>query len=306
MITLLAGLALLVGGAELLVRGAGRVAIALRVPVMVVALTIVAGGTSMPEILVSLQAALAGSSDIALANVTGSNICNIALVLGASAMVSPVMVGRELMRRELPAVALLQGMVPVLGFDGSLSRVDGALLLVVGLAYNAMLVRDALAVRRAELSAGSEAESVSIPWNLALFVAGLALLFVGSEWFVAGAVALAANLGLDERVIGLTVVAVGTSTPEIVTSLLAAWRGDSDMAVGNVLGSNIINITLALGLTAMIYPIGVGEGARTDMAVALAVSFALAPLVHRGREISRAEGAVFVGGYMVYLASVAL
>jgi cation:H+ antiporter len=292
---------MLVVGAELLVRGGGRIAIALRVPVLVVALTIVATGTSTPEILVSIQAGIDGSPDIALANVTGSNIANIAFVLGAAAMLRPITVGRELMVREIPALMLIQLLVPVLLYDGALSRTDGLLLFLAGVFYNALLVRDALAGRRAAQADGLIVEGGSMLINGVLLAIGLVLLLIGADYFVTGAVELANYVGMDQRVIGLTVVAIGTSTPEILTALVAAWRGDSDMVMGNSLGSNIVNVSFALGITAMVQPVVIaGSGAWVDLAVEIVVSALLIPLVLRGGQLSRVEGAMLVGLYAIY------
>jgi cation:H+ antiporter len=299
---LLLGLGMLVGGAELLVRGGGRIALALRVPVLVVALTIVAFGTSMPEIVVSVMAALRASTDLALANVTGSNIANIALVLGASSMLRPLAVGRELMRREVPTVLLLQLMVPAMLLDGAVGTWDGAALVTVGLVFNALLVRDALAGRRPVEDDEVPEGDGDMLTNVVVVVVGAAVLLGGAQLFVDGATEVARVLGLDDRTIGLTVVAVGTSAPELVTSLVAAWRDEADMAVGNALGSNIINVAFALGATALIHPVVVSaSGAWKDLLVALLLTALLVPLVHRGGVVSRVEGAMFVGAYVIYI-----
>lgn len=300
-LTLLLGLVMLVGGAELLVRGGGRIALALRVPVIVVALTVVAFGTSMPEIMVSITAAISASTDMAIANVTGSNIANIALVLGAAAMVRPLAVGRELMRREVPALLLLQLLVPVLLWDGQIGRLDGLLLMLVGLVYNGLLIRDAFAGRRA-LEDDEVEEGGDMVANVALFTLGLALLLGGSQFFVDGAVALAEHFGLDERTIGLTVVALGTSAPEVFTAVVSAYRGEVEMAIGNSLGSNILNISMALGITALILPIEpASDGVFTDLFIATLVTGLLVPVVLRGRGLSRVEGAFLVASYLVFV-----
>lgn len=302
-LTFLLGLVLLLGGAELLVRGGGRLALLFRVPVMVVALTIVAFGTSMPEIMVSVTAGTTGSPEIALANVTGSNIANIALVLGAAAIVTPLTVGRELLRREVPALVLMQASVPVMLIDGTLGRVDGFLLLAAGFSYNAVLLRDAMSGRREpddddlEIEAGGD-----LFQNAALLVVGLAMLGGGAQFFVDGAVEIAHRVGVNDRVIGLTVVALGTSAPEVVTAVVSALRGDVDMAVGNSLGSNILNLALALGITAMIAPItNVDPGSWKDLVVAISVTLLLVPMILRGRLVSRTEGGMLVFAYALYL-----
>lgn len=302
---LLFGLVLLLGGAELLVRGGGRIALALRVPVIVVALTIVAFGTSMPEIVVSITAALqaeVAGGEIALANVIGSNIANIALVLGAAAMVSPLTVGRELMRREVPALLLLQASIPALLWDGTIGRLDGLFLFALGVGYNVLLIRDALAGRRPVEDDDEVAPGGDQVTNVALLVLGLAMLVGGAQFFVDGAVELASWIGMSERVVGLTVVALGTSAPEVATGVVSAWKGEVDMAVGNSLGSNILNIALALGITAMITPIVSTDGAVwRDLTVAMLVAVLLVPIILRGRVVSRFEGVTLVGAYLVYL-----
>lgn len=298
---LLIGLVLLIGGAELLVRGGGALALAFRVPVIVVGLTVVALGTSMPEIMVSITAATQASPDMALGNVMGSNIANIALVLGLAALVAPVDVPRGLMRREVPTVLLLQLMVPLLLVDEVLSRADGLLLIFSGVAYNVLLIRDAMSGRRAvdddEISAdGGKAT------NFLLFIVGLGILLGGADLFVHGAVGVAAFLGMDERMIGLTVVALGTSAPEAITAMVSARQGQADMAIGNSLGSNILNISMALGLTAVIHPIALTSlDAWKDMGIALAVAFLLLMIVLRGKPLTRLEGGIMTGGYVAFL-----
>ncbi|MCB9666207.1 MAG: calcium/sodium antiporter [Alphaproteobacteria bacterium] len=300
-LSFVAGLALLLGGAELLVRGGGRIALALRVPIIVVALTIVAFGTSMPEISVSVTAAVKGSGDMALGNVIGSNIANIALVLGAATVIMPIHVGRELMRREVPTLVLMQVSLPLMLLDGLLGRVDGLILLVMGLVYTLVLLRDALA-GRASPDTDEVEEGGDYLTNIALLVLGVALLLAGGQFFVDGASGIARALGLDERVIGLTVVALGTSAPELVTGTMAAYRGENDMAVGNSLGSNILNVALALAVSAMVQPIPLHQsGTWVDLGVAFLVTVLLIPMILRGRVISRVEGGLLITLYVVYV-----
>lgn len=297
---------MLLGGSELLVRGGGRIALALRVPVIVVALTIVAFGTSMPEIMVSVTAAVDGSPVMALSNVIGSNIANIALVLGAASLVSPIAVGRELLRREVPALILLQIAVPAVAWDGQIGRLDGALLLSMGAFYNLLLVRDAIGGRR-ELSEDEEVEGGGdLLTNVTFLVVGVALLAGGAQFFVEGAKEFAVVLGVTERVIALTVVALGTSAPEVVTAMMASFRDENDMAVGNSLGSNILNVALALGVAAMIEPIVLRDpGVWQDMLVAFVVTLLLVPMILRGRHVSRSEGGLLVTSYCIYVVMLA-
>jgi cation:H+ antiporter len=305
LLSLLAGLAMLVFGADLLVRGGTHIALAFRVPVLIVGLTLVAFGTSTPELAVSLIAAFDGSGEIALANVNGSNIANILLVLGLSAVIMPLVMDRRMMRRELPALLLLQALVIVSCLDGLVSRLDGLLLLAVGVGYNVLLVRDALQHR-----ASLDPEDIDVELgepkplrDIALFVSGLGVLVFGADLFIDGAVWLAEMAGMSDRVIGLTVVAVGTSAPEIATSAMSAWRGQSEMALGNAIGSNILNVAIVLGVTAMIAPIGFSDpGVYTDVALALGAALLMVPVIVQGSaRMSRPQGFAFLGGYAVYV-----
>lgn len=305
LIALLIGLLMLVGGAELIVRGGGKLALVLRVPALVVGLTIVAFGTSAPELAVSVTAALRASTEIALANVTGSNIANIALVLGLAALVAPMHVERGLMRREVPVCIGLQTIVPLLCLDGTLSRFDGVLLLLLGIGYNTWLVWDARTMRASvDIDELPELDEDDNDWrrHAAVLVAGLAVLLLGAQLFVTGAVQIAHMMNLSDRFIGLTVVALGTSAPEVATGVVASYRQQADLATGNALGSNILNITMVLAATAMLHPIVIEDRlALVDMAVALGVTAILIPLVLRDRVVSRFEGGAMALGYVGYL-----
>jgi cation:H+ antiporter len=268
----------------------------------VVGLTIVAFGTSTPELMVSLTAALEASTEMALANVNGSNLANIALVLGLAAMVRPLVVERTLMRRDVPSCFALQMMVPLLAWDGLLSRFDGMVLMGGGVAYNAWLLVEALRGRAPALDDDLEMEDDSgVARNVFMLLAGMVILVVGAQFFVGGAVAMAQYIGLSDRVIGLTVVALGTSAPEIATAIASARKGETDLAVGNSLGSNLLNIAMVLGLTAVISPIRIlDEGAFRDMGAAVLITLTLVPFVLKG-SMSRAEGAVLSAGYILYM-----
>jgi cation:H+ antiporter len=299
-LSLLIGLLMLVVGAEMIVRGGGQLALSLRIPALVVGLTIVAFGTSTPELLVSVTAALTASTEMALANVNGSNIANILLVLGSAAAVRSLVVDRTLMRREIPSCLLLQFLVPLLCSDGVISRGDGVLLILVGVIYNTWLLYEAL---RGRAPAPDDDSEEAIPWmrHLGMLGAGIAVLVVGAQLFVHGAGAVAALLGLSERFIGLTVVALGTSAPEVVTAVVSAYRGEVDLAVGNSLGSNILNVSMVLGITAIVAPIQVmDQGAWPDMWMAVAATCLLVPIVLKGM-LNRFEGIVLAFGYLVYL-----
>lgn len=301
-LSLLFGLVLLVLGAELLVRGGGQLALALRIPALVVGLTVVAFGTSAPELVVSLTAALEASTDMALANINGSNLANIALVLGGAALIRPMTVDRSLLRREVPVCIGLQILLPLLCLDGAIGRVDGLLFVAFGVGYNVWLVRDAMRGRPVPVEGDLDPDAGG-SWvaDVLKLVGGLVILVLGADLFVSGAHTVALMAGLSERFIGLTVVAVGTSAPEIATGFVSAWRGESDLALGNSLGSNLFNIALVLGLTALVHPIAVSDpGSFTDMAAALAVTLALIPVARAGH-FGRPVGLLFVLGYVGYL-----
>ena len=303
------GLVALVIGAEVMVRGASRLAVSWGISPLVVGLTVVAFGTSAPEMAVSVDAALSGSSDLAIGNVVGSNIANVLLILGISALVAPLLVAEQIIRQEIPVMIGASLLVLVLALDGSIGGIEAALLVVLVIAYTVFLVVQS---RRAS-QATSDEFSTEIPtsqWDrhwgvqVALVLGGLALLVLGADWLVGAAVVFAKMMGVSDLVIGLTVVAVGTSMPEIATSLIAALRGQRDIAVGNVVGSNIFNLLAVLGAAGMVSASGlsVPEAARNfDLWVMLAVAFACLPILLTGHEIARWEGAVFLGYYAAYV-----
>lgn len=314
-VLLVAGLLLLLLGAEVMIRGAARLAAATGLSPLVVGLTVVALGTSAPELAISLDAALRGAPDIALGNVVGSNIANVLLILGASALVAPLVVARQLVRLDVPVMVAASLLVLVMAGDGRISRTEGAVLLVASLVYTVVLVRlGRRAAAQGEPVAGTsgatgEASPGTWWWNLLLVLAGLALLVLGARWLVQAAVAVASGLGVSQLVIGLTVVAVGTSLPEIATSVLATLRGQRDIAVGNVVGSNVFNLSVVLGGAATVAPGGVpvGTAARGfDLPVMAAVAFACLPIVFASHRINRWEGGVFLAYYAAYAAYLVL
>lgn len=300
-LSLLVGLLMLVLGAELLVRGGGQLALALRVPALVVGLTIVAFGTSTPELMVSLTAATNASTDMALANVNGSNFANVTLVLGLAALVTPLAVERSLLSREIPVCLGLQALVPIMCWDGKLGQIDGAILLLAGIGYNAWLLTEAMRGRIPPDPDMPEQEEGFVKHSLFL-LGGLAVLIVGAQLFVEGAVEVAKALHLSDRFIGLSVVALGTSAPEVATGMVSAYRDEADLAVGNSLGSNLLNIAMVLGLTSMVFPIRLSGNhvELIDMGVAFAVTLLLVPFVRKG-SISRFEGGLLASGYVAYL-----
>ncbi len=301
------GLALLIVGAELLVRGASRLAAAAGLPSLVIGLTVVAYGTSAPELAVSLQAGLAGSADIALGNVVGSNIFNVLFILGVSALVAPLTVASKLVRLDLPILVVVSAAVIVLGRDGRIGQLEGAVLAIAGILYTVFLIRQGHREGRPAEDGGPPPSDPGRVWPgaLALVAVGLALLVLGARWLVEGAVAVARGAGVSELVIGLTLVAAGTSLPEVATSVVASLRGERDIAVGNVVGSNLFNILWVLGLASAVSPAGVGVAAaalRFDLPVMLAVAVACLPVFFTGWVIARWEGALFLGYYLAYVA----
>jgi cation:H+ antiporter len=305
---LLGGLALLVAGGEALVRGSARLATLAGVSPLVVGLTVVAYGTSTPELVVSVLAAAEGKADIAVANVVGSNVFNVLFILGACGLIAPLVVTSQLFRRDVPVMVAVSLLLLPLGADGRIGTAEGALLLAGLAAYNVWVVRaarrePALALDVGEVEGRREGKGGWLR-SAALVLGGLALLVLGARWFVAGSVDLARAAGLSETVIGLTIVAAGTSLPEVATSVLATLRGQREIAVGNVVGSNIYNILAILGISGLAAPDGLSVAPsieRFDLPVMVAVSVACLPIFFTGRRIARAEGLLFLGYYAAYV-----
>lgn len=302
---LLAGFVLLVAGAEALVRGAVRLAGATGLSPLVIGLTVVAYGTSAPELAASLGAALNGVPDLALGNVIGSNIANVLLILGLTALFAPLVVSRQMVRLDVPIMVGVSLLTFALAADGGIGRMDGVLLVIAGIAYSVLLVW--MGKRQPEEAVSEDIEPEPVRWarDLGLLAVGLAALVLGARWLVEGAVAVAGAFGMSELVIGLTVVAIGTSLPELATSILAAIRGQRDLAVGNIVGSSIFNLLLVLGLTAAIAPGGIPVGndvLRFDLPVMTAVALACLPIFFTGHQIARWEGALFLAYYAAYTA----
>ena len=304
------GLVVLVVGADVMVRGASRLAVSFGVSPLVVGLTVVAFGTSAPEMAVSVGSALAGNPDLAIGNVVGSNIANVLLILGISALITPLLVDEQIIRQEIPIMIGASALLVVMALDGNIGLLESIVLFALVIAYTVFLV---IQSRRASKAVQDEFET-GIPtstWDshwavqIGLIAAGLAMLVVGADWLVDAAVAFARAFGVSDLVIGLTVVAVGTSMPEIATSIVAAMRGQRDIAVGNVVGSNVFNILAVLGAAGIASGAGlpVSEAARNfDLWVMLAVAFACLPIMITGREIARWEGVVFLAYYAAYTA----
>jgi cation:H+ antiporter len=312
------GLAALVLGASLLVRGASKLALSLGISPLVVGLTVVAFGTSAPEVAVSVGAVLDGKADIAIGNVVGSNIFNVLFILGISALITPLVVNRQLIRQEVPIMIGASLLLLALGLDGQLSMLDGALLFVCLVAYTAFLVLQSRRETQAAQAASGAYAATAVPagWDdklpaqLVLIAAGLACLVFGSEWLVTASIAFAKTLGVSDLVIGLTIVAAGTSMPEVATSITAAIKGERDIAVGNVVGSNTFNILGCLGVSGLVSgDMGLAMAPSLlafDIWVMIAVALACLPVFLSGREIARWEGAVFTLYYVAYVAYLVL
>jgi len=304
MLLILIGAVLLYFGAEGLVRGSASLATRVGISPLIAGLTIVAFGTSAPELSVSVSSALQGHSDIALGNVIGSNIFNIAVILGIAALIQPLKIHLSVIRRDIPVMIVASAIAFILILAGSFSRFAGLGLLLGLVLYLYFTIRSAK-----RITAGSEEESIdtspllSKHWliDAVVLLAGLGVLLVGSRLFVEGATTFAKALGVSDAVIGLTVVAAGTSFPELATSVVAAFRKQSDIAIGNVVGSNIFNVLCILGFTATVSPINASEIGLRDGIVMLSLGVLLLPFALTGRRISRSEGAFFVIIYGAYL-----
>lgn len=304
---ILGGLILLVLGAEGLVRGGTGLALRLGVTALVIGLTVVAFGTGSPEFVLSVEAARAGNSGIALGNVVGSNISNIALVLGVAALVKPMRVRSELIRREVPLMIAVTLLLCAMLLDGGLSRAEGLVLALGAVVYT---VSSYLVARRgesrvvdAEFDAALTEPLRPIWLDGALLAGGLAALLVGAALLLKGATFVASAFGMSQVVIGLTVVAVGTSLPELATSVTAALRGEADVAFGNVIGSNVFNILAVLGVAALIRPFEIQGLRPLDLIVLAGSAVLLLPLLWRGSVLNRWEGAGLLAGYIAYMYS---
>lgn len=307
-VSFLAGIALLVVGGELLVRGGSRLAVALGISPLVVGLTIVAFGTSAPELAVSLQAALAHRADLAIGNIVGSNISNVLLILGVSAIISPLAVSQQLVRVDVPIMIGVSGVVFVMALDGRITTVDGWILFAGIVGYTSFAIRKSraenAAVREEYAGAFQSGRAWGIAVHAGLVLLGLVVLTGGARLLIYAAVRIALALGMSEFVIGLTIVAVGTSLPELATSVVAVVHGERDIAAGNVVGSNLFNLLCVLGLTAVVVPGGIRvtpAALHFDLPVMIAVSFACLPIFFVGNRIERWEGGVFVVYYASYV-----
>ena len=296
-----AGLALLYFGADWLVRGGGAIAVRARVSPLVVGLTLVAFGTSAPELFVSAGAAMAGLGDICVGNVVGSNICNIALILGLTGLVAPIAVNAALFRRDVPIMVAASVVVTAwCGLADGLGRIAGFVFVVAIVAYTC----HGIVMSRKTAVEHAEDPSMGMERAVALAIAGLIVLVVGAKLILAGAVALEKRLGVPDEFVALTVVAVGTSLPELATSVIAARKGEADIAIGNIVGSNIFNILGILGVSALLRPVAVAGMDWMDFGMMVATAALLWPLLGARGRLGRAEGAILLavyGGYLVWL-----
>ena len=302
---IVAGLVLLVAGGEALVRGASTLAAKVGISPLVIGLVVVSAATSAPELAVTLDAVLQGEPDLALGNVVGSNIVNVLFILGLSAIVMPLVIKRQLVRFDIPVMVGISVLLVAVSLDGVIGLLDGVLLLA-GLGVHTVM---SIVIGRREGAAAEPVEpalnSKPVPLWLALLllVAGIALLVLGARLLVDGAVSIATSLGVSSLIVGLTVVAVGTSLPELATSIIAVRRGERDMAVGNIVGSNIFNIGMVLGLPAILFGQGIPvppAAIALDLPLMLATALALLPIAFTGFVIARWEGGLFVALYIAY------
>ena len=308
LVLFLGGLCLLIAGAETLVRGASRLAGAFGISPLVIGLTVVAFATGSPEIAIAVNATLAGQGGIAVGNVIGSNVFNVLFILGSSAIVVPLLAARRLIRIDVPVMIAISAGVLVMSLDGETGRTDGALLLVILVGYVIFSIRLSRSDEAAPAVSADEPIDRRKPRTMAvnalLVAAGLLLLVAGSNWLVEGTVSIARRIGISETIIALTIVAAATSLPEVVTSFVAAVRGERDMAVGNVVGSNIFNLTGVLGTAALVSPNGIEVSPAVlafDLPIMLAVAFACLPVFFTGGTISRAEGTALLAYYAAYV-----
>jgi cation:H+ antiporter len=306
----LAGLGALVVGAEVMVRGAASAAARLGISPIVVGLTVVSIGTSMPELAVGVVAAVEGSGALAVGNIAGTNVVNLLFVLGLSALILPLAIEMRTLRFELPVMAAAAVLVWVLAANGVLSRVDGAILMVGAIGYTYAVVRASRRETReatAEFADAYPAGKTAGPRtavDIGMTLGGIAIVVVGAEWLVDAAVGLAREFGVSDALIGLTVVAIGTSAPELVTTVISTVRGQRDIAIGNLLGSSIYNILLILGVTCLVPAHGLALPpalVRIDIPIMVAVTLACVPIFISGRRVSRIEGGAMVVAYLAYL-----
>ena len=310
LLMMIAGLIILIAGAEVLVRGSVGTALRFGLTPLLIGLTIVAFGTSAPELVVSIKAGLDGNGDIALGNIIGSNIANIALILGLASVIQPLKVQASIIKKDIPVLLGVSLLLVLFLMDGLITQLEGIIFVIGLIAFTGFSV--VLAKKETALEVQHEFEDVLpkkiIPlWlNIVMIAAGLGLLIVGAQFLVTAAVELAMTWGMSEAVVGLTIVAVGTSLPELATSVIAALKKEGDIAIGNVVGSNIFNILCILGITAVILPVAIGGITNIDILLMLGLTVLLLPILRSGYVVSRFEGSILLVIYAVYTAYLVL
>lgn len=302
---LVVGFFLLIKGADYFVDGSSSIAKKLRIPDIIVGLTIVAMGTSAPELAVSVSAALSGSSDISLGNVVGSNLLNILIILGLSGIILPLSVDRNMFKRDFPMLLVTAILLPALCIIGNkkVGVIGGLIMLLVFAFYLFLTVKSAIAFRKNNQGLVQDEEEIKIyPWwkSILFTFGGAVVIVIGGNLSVDGATAIARQLNISEAIIGLTIVALGTSLPELVTSVVAAKKGNSDIALGNIVGSNIFNVLLILGVTSVIKPFNVAFDSIIDMMILLGVTIYLMICSYTSKKIGRLEGGSFLLIYVIY------
>ena len=313
-ILLLIGFVFLIKGADFFVEGASSVAKRLKVPSLIIGLTIVAMGTSLPETAVSISSSILGSNSLAISNVSGSNIFNLMVVVGVCAIMAVVEVDRDTIKRDIPISLLAAVLLAVFGLTGMvIGRLEGIILILLFAGFIFLMVRHALQAREAgravEIEAVEEVEkakTLSVPKSIICIVGGAAAIAFGGDWVVESASVLAGKMGLSETIIGLTIVAIGTSLPELVTSIVAARKGEVEMALGNAIGSNVFNILMVLGIAATISPITVITNNLLDIVVLIVFTLGIWLVVAKKKEVRRLTGIIMVLLYVAYMVYIVL
>lgn len=306
---LLAGLAVLILGGEVLVRGAVGLSAAMKISPLVIGMTVVSFGTSAPELLVSLQSALDGNPGIAIGNVVGSNIANLALVLGITVLIFPIVAEQQTKRIDFPMMMVASVLFGVFALNNMIDRWEGVIFLVLLIAFTVFLIRSSRKKEKSKLEeaiGGEKPDASEVKdslWlSVGLLLVGLIALYFGSEWFVGGASDLASKFGLSDSVIGVTVVAFGTSAPELVASIMAAVKKQSDISVGNLIGSNIFNVFAVLGVTSVVKPVGVDQSVMSfDLIWMLGIAAFMVVVLYLGDKIGRFKGVLLLSSYIIYI-----
>ena len=296
-VVLIAGMLLLVKGADYFVDGSASVAKILKVPSLIIGLTIVALGTSLPEASVSITASIAGNNELALSNIIGSNIFNTLVVVGCSAMIAPFIMDRDIIKRDLIINLIVSVSLCLFIFDGILGRMDGILLLIGLVTFMMVLIRSVMRYDVEE----EIGESFSISKSIILIVIGVVAIILGGNFVVNGASDIARQWGMSETLIGLTIVSIGTSLPELVTSVVAARKGESSLSLGNAIGSNILNVLFILGISGTLTPIAAVSENIIDVAVLIGIAVFILILSRLNDKMTRTKAAIFIGLYAIYM-----